>query len=57
MDHPLRTLLYELFVAPPLQLLQKAFGRNRRAATLLTRAAPLARGSRKPANSFFRSNS
>ena len=25
MDHPLRTLLYELFVVPPLRLLQRAY--------------------------------
>ncbi len=28
MDHPLRTLLYELFVGPVLRFLQRALGRK-----------------------------
>jgi len=34
MNHPLRSLLYDLFVSPPLGLLQRAFGRNRRASVI-----------------------
>lgn len=30
MNHPVRTLLYELIVEPPRQLLRRVFGRDRR---------------------------
>jgi hypothetical protein len=33
MDHPLRTLLFELFVVPLASLLQRAFGRKVRSAS------------------------
>jgi hypothetical protein len=39
MDHPLRTLLYELFVEPPLRLLQRAFGRKARSVGVLSTSA------------------
>lgn len=39
MIHPLRTLLCELFVSPPLRLLQRAFGRNRGVITHSRRTA------------------
>jgi hypothetical protein len=39
MENPIRTLLFELFVEPPLRMMQRALGRNRTTTTLLPQEA------------------
>ena len=49
MDHPLRTLLCELFVAPPLRLLQRVFGWKLRGARPLSSPVPRCKSQRRHA--------
>lgn len=50
MNHPLRTLLYEFFLEPPVQLVQRVFGLSCRKVTVAPKPVIPFEGGRKLPN-------